>query len=517
MTLRLLSLLQSTPHIECIGYKNILIGGLSENSSQIKKNDLFFVKKGAHFDGKDYTTQAIQKGSSAIISENNDIVCNVPLIHVENINKSETSIAKLFYEDIDESIYIIGITGTNGKTTISYMLESICLECGYKVGVIGTINYRIRDKKSTVILQSHYKNTTPSLLEVMRLLSIMKKHHVKIVIMEISSHALSQNRIHGLNFDQAIFTNLTPEHLDFHENMESYFLAKSKLLYMIGKNKNIKNVTASKAIWTNIEDTYGTRIYHTRFPYTPVYSYAVQNKSAHLCVTNLKQEIKNISFSTQFKNQNIDITSHLTGQYNISNMLSAIGCSLLMNIPIPMIQTGIKNLFHIPGRLEYIDLQQDFFVCVDFAHTPDAFYQVFKNIKCLSSKRLITVFGCGGDRDRKKRSAMGEIAMFYSDHVIVTNDNPRSENPSSITDNIEVGIKKIKNHHYDIILDRQEAIKYAIKLAHSGDFIIILGKGHEDYQIENGQIEKFSDIDVTKRQLISMISKNSQRVYNKII
>ena len=499
--LSLLSLLQVTEHVNCVGYRDVKIEGLSENSEQIEKNDLFFVKKGEKFDGRNYVTQAIQQGASVIIAEDVDIICNVPLIQVKNIHASEKHIVKIFYQHLDKYLYIIGLTGTNGKTSTTYAIESILIECGYTVGVIGTVNYRITNKKSVTILQSQYKNTTPNLLEIMRLLLNMKKSNVKIVIIEVSSHALAQDRVYALNFDQAIFTNLTPEHLDYHKNMNAYFRAKLKLFNMVKKKKNIKNITSSKAIWTNIEDVYGRKIYKQQFSSISPYAYAVQDKSSNLYAHHIQHNIDSMFFTVQYGNKTLKIVSHLIGIHNVSNILSAIGCALIMNIPIPIIQIGIKNLKHIPGRLEYINEKQNFYVCVDFAHTPDAFHQVFKSIKCVPFKRLITIFGCGGDRDKKKRISMGEIAMYYSNYVIVTNDNPRNEDPESIVNNIESGIKKIKNYHYDVILDRIQAIKHAIYLAHKKDFIIILGKGHENYQIINGKIKKFNDFIEAQKQL----------------
>lgn len=365
---------------------------------------------------------------------------------------------------------LIGVTGTNGKTTITYLVEKI-FSAQYKVGVIGTINHHFGKK----IIKA--KNTTPGFIEMQKILQDMSIAGVNLVAMEVSSHGLHQNRVRGLNFSSAIFTNLTPEHLDYHGNMKNYFLSKAKLFKGLKKD--------SFAI-INIDDKWGRDL--LKLTKAKIITYGFDK--GDFFASDVKMNLDGISFNANFGKLRFNLSSSLIGRHNVYNILAAAACGISQNIPVESIINGIKKLKLVCGRLEAIEVGQSFKVFVDYAHTPDALENVILTLDKSKKKRLILVFGCGGDRDRIKRPKMGRIASRLCDYCVITSDNPRSEDPQRIAGDIAKGIS---TDNFIIELDRFKAIKKALSLAKKDDIVLVCGKGHETAQIFKDKTIEFCD------------------------
>jgi UDP-N-acetylmuramoyl-L-alanyl-D-glutamate--2,6-diaminopimelate ligase len=396
-----------------------------------------------------------------------------------------------FYGHPDKSLHMIGVTGTNGKTTITYLLESIFETHNLATGVMGTINYRFGKKAYPA------PNTTPQSSDIYQFFAEMLKGHGRVAVMEVSSHALALGRVAGIEFDTAIFTNLTRDHLDFHKTMEEYFEAKAKLfLGLVHGEKSFP-----KFAIINIDDPWGAKLAAMSQPGTVV-TYGLSEKAAIRAVN-----IRNTSRSTEFilstpaGHQKVHLSQ--IGLHNVYNALAAAGAALASGISLEGVVSGLENAPCVPGRLEKIEAGQNFAVVVDYAHTDDALKNVLTALKELKPQRLITVFGCGGDRDRSKRPIMGEIASNLSDFVFVTSDNPRSEDMERIALDIEVGIRRQHRNNYQVILDREQAIAAALSMAQKGDIVLIAGKGHETYQIIGDQRLHFNDGEIARKYLQS--------------
>jgi UDP-N-acetylmuramoyl-L-alanyl-D-glutamate--2,6-diaminopimelate ligase len=481
-----------------LGNKNLNVNvlGLSYDSRKIKNCYAFFAMNGTNTDGKKYIDEAILKGACVIIIDNKiNININVSIVYilVKDMFKFMSRISARFYKYPNKMLTIIGITGTNGKTTITYMIESIFKHCGIKCGVIGTINYRYNNKYIQSI------NTTPQSLDLYKIMREMVDMGVKYLIMEVSSHSLSLDRVHGINFSTAIFTNLTMEHLDFHKNIKNYFKVKSILFSKLISNR-IKN---SYAI-INADDYYGNQLLQLKIN-AIIYPYSIlNNNKTNWKITNIKQERDYTSFN--FLCQKVYIKQ--IGIYNVYNAVAALIASICNGISLIKAIKGLSKLDSIPGRLEKIDTTYlNYNIFIDYAHTVDALKNVLKTLRKISCRRLITVFGCGGNRDKTKRAIMGKIAVIFSDIVFLTSDNPRFEDPYKIVVDILTGIKQINKINYQIILNREIAIKQAINIAQKGDIILIAGKGHEKYQIIEDKKLYFDDVKIVK-DYINIIKKN---------
>jgi len=473
------------------------IKSIHYNSKDVEKGGLFVAIKGLVTDGHNYIDDAVKKGAAVIISEK-PVETNDALVYcVTDSRKALAVIAATFHNNPSNGINIIGITGTNGKTTISYLLESIFMKAGFTTGVIGTINYRYANKEFPNPM------TTPESLDLQNILFEMKNAGVTHVIMEISSHAIDLDRIESCNIDTAIFTNLTQDHLDYHDTMENYWDCKKKLftehLPLSGKTKNIT------AIINNTNDCGKELVNILSYPVL-----STGGADSDIKPHNVSLTINGIEASISTPEGDFDINSSIIGEHNLENILNSIGAAIASGVDLSTIKTGIENV-NVPGRLEKIINNRKFSVFVDYAHTPDALKNVLSTIKPLTSGKVICVFGCGGDRDNSKRSQMGEIAETHSDRIVVTSDNPRSENPDIIINQILKGIKGKKFNggsgdfskningklHY-IEPDRHKAIRYSINAAKIGDSVLIAGKGHETYQITNTGTIDFDDREEAK-------------------
>jgi UDP-N-acetylmuramyl-tripeptide synthetase len=474
--MRLQELLSESGCFTCERYENPEIRGVNTDSRKITDGDLFIAIPGYRDDGTRYIEDALVRGAAAVLV---DVKLykevkgkiDLPLCTALSPRYCALLLSRILYGYPAQSLRLIGVTGTNGKTTVTYLLEAMLMEAGLSPGVIGTISYRWSDK----VLTAH--NTTPDPVEIQKLMVEMKKDGIDHVIMEVSSHALAMNRVFPPDFGYALFTNLSQDHLDFHKSMDEYFDAKAILFEGLGKD--------GYAV-INLDDDYGKRLIR-RTP-ASVVTYGVE-EGADYRGHDPELSIEGTSFSingTRFR-------SSLVGLHNIYNILASVALISHMGFGTDLISKALSRVKGIPGRFERAVEGRCFHVFVDYAHTPDALAHLLEAANSLKSGRIITVFGCGGDRDRGKRPKMGRVVEENSDIAIVTSDNPRTEDPIAIINDIREGLR---THEHIIIPDRREAIYRAIELAEEDDIVLIAGKGHEDYQILGERTIHFDDREV---------------------
>jgi len=464
------------------------ITAITTDSRKVTAGNLFFALPGAKTHGAQFINDAIAKGAKVIVvSKGFDLggaLATIPPgVHTIAVDDPQSFLAKAlnnFYHHPSLKLRLIGITGTNGKTTITYFLEALFSVLARECGVIGTVNHRYGGR----ILKAG--NTTPGLVENFQLLMQMVQHEVEYCAMEVSSHALDQRRVEGLNFPYAIFTNLTSDHLDYHKNREAYFLAKAKLF---------TNLSPFSRSIINVDDEFGLRL--VGMASAPVWTYGIKNK-ADFTAENITLNFDETTFDLVTPIGKISIKTRLIGRHNIYNILSVAAVGVGERIPLDLIKNGLESLTVVPGRLERIHGGQNFHVFVDYAHTEDALDNVLSSIRAVKKTRIITVFGCGGDRDKTKRPKMAAVVERLSDFAIVTNDNPRTEDPEAIAKDILGGFK---NKNYKVILDREEAIKESLHSAKSGEVVLIAGKGHEDYQIFKDKTVSFDERKIVLQHL----------------
>ena len=489
--------------------KKFEIKGIEYDSRKIKEDFIFVAMAGNTVDGHNFIQKAIDNGAKIIITEKNINISeyknadDVSFVLVKNIRKKLGIIASNYYGYPQNKIKIIGITGTNGKTTSSFILENI-LE---KTARIGTTGNRILDEEFETV------NTTPESLELIKLIDKSVKKGADYFIMEVSSHALEIGRVDMLKFDSAIFTNLTQDHLDFHKTMENYFNAKKKIFSMLRNDKN-----NGKGI-INIDDEHGAKIYSEKNKDNYI-SVSIKNEEADILGDILNYTNNGMKVKINLKNYFKKINSHfkdkdeeyeeeykfemgLVGEYNLYNVLGCVASALSFGIKMNDIIKKLETMPAVPGRFETIKNNMEARIVVDFAHTDDGLLNVGKTLKQITDNQVITIFGAGGDRDRDKRAKMAKAAIQFSDYIILTSDNPRTENPINILADIEKGLidEKYPFDKYLIISDRERAIKHGIKLLKKGDSLLIAGKGHENYQIIGTQKIHFDDRETVRKIL----------------
>jgi UDP-N-acetylmuramoyl-L-alanyl-D-glutamate--2,6-diaminopimelate ligase len=476
--MRLNELLEGIDYTIIAGSSDIDIKGIAYDSRQVKPGYLFVCISGLKTDGHLYVEEALKNGAGAILVEKNiDQINTATVIITSNNRKALALMASNLYGRPSHNMRVIGVTGTNGKTTTTHLIKAILEEAGMKTGLMGTLYARVDDKTMD------FSHTTPEAPEVERFMETCRQSQAQYVVMEVSSHALDLCRVDHIDFNIAIFTNLTQDHLDYHNNMEEYQAAKLKLFDMISSGNN--NFTV-----VNTDDTYARDFIQAAN--VPVTTYGLSDNS-DIKAENVKIDLKGSKFALSFEGTNININIKLIGMFSIYNVLAAIAFGLRESISLEIIKKALEKVEGIPGRFEQVDEGQDFTVVVDYAHTPDGLENILRTGRQLTNNRLITVFGCGGDRDRGKRPLMGEVAARYSDFCVVTSDNPRSEDPEAIINDIVPGLDQVKSSRYAIISDRREAINHAVYLARPGDLVIIAGKGHETYQLVKDQVLDFDD------------------------
>jgi len=486
------------------------ITSLHFNSREVQPGGLFVAIPGLKIDGHAFIESAVVRGAAAVISQK-PVDMNVWNIQVEDSRKALAALSSQFYGNPSEKLKIIGITGTNGKTTTAFIIEKILLQAGISAGVIGTLNCRYCGKVFDLSV------TTPESLDLQRILSDMLADGVTHVVMEASSHAIYLNRIDGCWMDIAVFTNLTQDHLDFHGNMADYWQSKKKLFteHLSNGPKKDKAVAV-----INCNDSQGKQL----FKELPSALSVGFDDSYHVWPEIVRRDQTGMEGVISTPEGMFKFETPLIGQYNIENMLCAAGACLALGLPLNAIRSGIESVDFVPGRLEPIPNGVDRFVFVDFAHTPDALENVLQTLRTLTTDRIICVFGCGGDRDREKRPLMGQIVASLANICIITSDNPRLEEPMAIIEDILAGVRKqgLQRYHpdnafnspsargYVVEPDRSRAIEMAVRISRHWDMILIAGKGHETYQIIGNQKVPFDDRLIAQNAL-DLIEKNRPR------
>ena len=494
-------LLNGVDFTEIKGDNGIEVSGVSFNSNEVKDNYLFIALRGENTDGHKYIDSAVRNGAKALIVEKLPEIDSeeISIVRVKDSKAALAVISANFFNRPTEELTLVGITGTNGKTTITYLLESIWNQEQKKSGVIGTIDYRYGNN----IRQSSM--TTPESLDLMRMFREMKDEGVEAVAMEVSSHAIDKNRVAGCQFNAAVFTNLTQDHLDYHNSMEDYFNVKKRLFTEFLAKSQKQN----KYSIINIDDPYGAKLGQELVDNVITFSNTNHNATFYAESSTITEQ--GIEADIQTPKGVLKVNSTLFGEHNLSNILAAAATAIALGSSVGSVEKGISEISSVPGRLESIPNSFGFSVLVDYAHTPDALKNVLLAARPLTKGNLILVFGCGGDRDNAKRPLMGRIGKELSDVLIVTSDNPRTEDPEIILDQIEEGVTQAAedNNPYHRIADRTQAINLAIKSADKNDTVLIAGKGHEDYQIIGTTKYPYDDREVARESLRELNSRDS--------
>lgn len=483
-----------------IGNRDTVITGIEYDSRKVQKGTLFVCIPGVHVDGHKFIPQAVAAGASAIVTTREDVEVpeGIAVLRVKELQPALDTIVPYFHDYPARKMRVVGITGTNGKTTTSYITRAILRKAGYKVGLIGTIQIMIEDE----VLPIH--NTTPDVVELQHTLAMMRDKGMDYVVMEVSSHALDQNRVAGIEFDTAVFTNLTQDHLDYHKTLENYMLAKAKLFDHVSE----PGCKQGKTAVVNIDDAAGaTMLAHAKCQHL---TYAIE-KEADLRATDILVHANGAEFVLHHESfGEMALKLHITGIFNVYNVMSAVGAALAEHIDAAVIKEALEAFTAVPGRFELVKAGQDFSIIVDYAHTPDGVENVLKTARKIAKKRIIAVFGCGGDRDRTKRPIMGRLAAELADVVIATSDNPRTEDPAFILSQVEEGVDEaIGTKHHELIVDRRHAIYRAIEMAETDDIVVILGKGHENYQILKDKTIHFDDKEEARAAVAAKLAKKN--------
>jgi UDP-N-acetylmuramoyl-L-alanyl-D-glutamate--2,6-diaminopimelate ligase len=493
--MKLAQLLSPLSGAQVTGDSDVEIEGLYYDSRQVRPGGLFFALRGVNSDGSLFLEAAVKGGAVAVVADRPCAVAGVTVVQVPDARLAMSLMASVFYGSPTASIPVVGITGTNGKTTTSYLIEGILQAAGIPAAVLGTISYRFGETSLPAA------NTTPESVDLQRTLRELVDLGARGAVMEVSSHSLEQRRADGCLFDVAVFTNLTRDHLDYHLDMESYFGSKLRLFTDLLTPSQVK--PARRAV-VNLDDPYGAAIVAAAT--APVLSYAV-DAQADLSVAEVDFSVRGIRCRLNTPRGELSLASELLGRFNLYNILAAVGTGLALDLPDQAIREGIEGHKKVPGRLERVENDKGVTVLVDYAHTGDALENVLATIAELKTARIITIFGCGGDRDKGKRPVMGEIAARYSDLAVLTSDNPRTEEPQMILADVRAGIAPLALREYSqeelahgfegkgfaVIESRHDAIRLAILAAKPGDIVLIAGKGHEDYQIIGTRKFHFDD------------------------
>ncbi len=457
------------------------IRSLAFDNRAVTPGALFFCVRGFTTDGHEFAADAVARGAAAVVVDHHLDGIAVPQIRVDNVRAAMAGAAATFYGDPTATLQVTGVTGTNGKTTTAYLVRALLEAAGRQSGLLGTV-------KNVIARTEHeVKRTTAEAIELQLAFSDMLDGGDSDCVMEVSSHALQLARVDGVHFAAGIFTNLTQDHLDFHPTMEEYFQAKRKLFTELRPQHAI----------INADDSYGARLAADPAIRGKL-TFALDDEAADYRATNVRNELDGSSFTLTAPGGSYEVSSPLRGRFNVYNVLGALAAVNVLGVPIETALEAIRTAGQVPGRFETVDEGQDFAVVVDYAHTPDSLENVLAAARRLTDNRVHVVFGCGGDRDRTKRPMMGEIARRLADRVIVTSDNPRSEDPAAIIDEVLVGTGVDVEHE----VDRRLAIAQAVNGAEAGDIVVIAGKGHEQGQeFGGGQKLPFDDVQVTREAL----------------
>ena len=485
--MQLKSFLDATPVRQVIGPLDRQVENIAYDSRRVQRHTMFVALRGEKTDGHQFIGQAIDKGASVIVAEREQKDPRVTCLVVENTRTALADFSATFYGHPARKLKLAAVTGTNGKTTTTFLIKHICENAGLRCGLVGTVRYEIGERVLPAI------RTTPESLDLQELLAQIASAGCKAAAMEASSHALAQDRTRGLEWDVAVFTNLTQDHLDFHGTMDNYFEAKAKLFAALATQKRKREPFAI----VNIDDRYGRQLLDKIDKRVAVVTYGMGTR-ADFRASNYRAEFSGTSYQLDAHGKSYLVRLPLIGRFNVGNSVAALGAANALGINLRNAVLSLAKAPQVPGRLELVPARRQFQVFVDYAHTPDALGNVLKTLRELEPQRLIAVFGCGGDRDRQKRPLMAEMADRLADYSIITSDNPRKEDPNAIVSEIEKGFR---SNHYEKIVDRTEAINRAVALARPRDIVLIAGKGHETYQEFGDHTIPFDDIQVARRAI----------------
>lgn len=481
------SLLEGLDVHAVAGDAQVEVAGLAIDSRAVRPGYLFAALPGARADGLDFVEDACTRGARAVLTPHEGFARRgVTVVSAPDARRVFAWIASRFYDDPSQRLATYGVTGTNGKTTTAYMLRAILDAHGGRTGMIGTVEYVLGDRIIPAV------RTTPEACDLQRMLAEMVRAGCDAAVMEVSSHAVVQRRIDATHFDVGIFTNLSREHLDYHESMEQYFQAKAAFIRMLGERGNGAHAVI------NADDAWGARLLRENHLRASAVAYGEGDRAAVRAV-DVHCDAEGSRFQLESPWGRGPVRLRIPGQYNVSNALAALGAALAQGVPFETAAEALGAMDGVPGRLEAIPSDRPFRVFVDYAHTDDALERVLRALRDLTQGRLIVVFGCGGDRDATKRPAMGRAAAHLADHAILTSDNPRGEDPLAIIEQIREGFNGSRN--YEIEPDRRAAIRRAIEWAREGDVVLIAGKGHENFQQVGARTIPFDDRDVVREML----------------
>ncbi len=488
--------------VSTTGNLDVELSGITDDSREVVKGGLFVAVKGQQVDGHSFVAQVYRQQVGGIVVQS---PFQAPSrvrkeggpawIEVRDSRKALGQLASRFFQNPSQALRMVGVTGTNGKTTVAHVSQAVLEQGGYRTGLMGTVGYHVGAEYQAA---SH---TTPGAIPLQAHLHRMVDAGMDTAVLEVSSHALALDRVEGCEFDVVVFTNLTQDHLDFHETMESYYHAKSRLFQEFVAP--VSKMGPKRAI-INIDDAWGVRLQAETS--APVWTYSLRQR-ADIFATNVTLSMDGTRFTVHTPRGALDIHSALVGEHNVSNLLASIGVGLARGLSLDDVQQGIRGFRAVPGRFERLEAGQDFSVIVDYAHTEDALAQLLVAARQLRRERIITVFGCGGDRDQGKRPKMGRVAAQHSDVVFLTSDNPRTEDPAAILRDIEQGVLGLSASERGVsyvIPDRRAAIRAALLEARPGDMVLIAGKGHEDYQIIGKTRHRFDDRKVARELLAGL-------------
>ena len=476
--MKLSNIIENITIKEVLNFKDIDIKGISYNSNTINSHEIFVCLKGEHVDGHDFAQSAFEKGATALMCEK-PLNIEIPQLIVESTQESIADLSSVFFENPTSKMNLMGVTGTNGKTTVAHLVQKILEQANKKCALIGTLGYKLSSKDDYL----EAKHTTPQAPQMQGTLKKILDNEIENVITEVSSHALEQFRVKNCNFSTAIFTNLTQDHLDYHITMDNYFNAKAKLFQTLKAQNN--------AIINN-DDKYAKKLIETINPEVNIITYGVKNK-ADLMAKNIEFMSDGVIFDCHYQNNIVNFKLHLNGMFSVYNCLAAIGAGIANGIDIEVIKEALEETRSVAGRFEIVSTNP--MIIVDYAHTPDGLENILRAARELTSKdgNLICLFGCGGNRDCTKRPKMGKIAQQLCDKIVITSDNPRSEDPQQIITDILSGLSLINPKTVFVEADRHLAIKLLKDISNENDVLVLAGKGHENYQILADKTIHFDD------------------------
>src|SRR6266571_1868038 len=483
--MQLKTLIDGIPVRQVIGTLDRPVESIAYDSRRAQRNGLFVALRGGKSDGHQFIAQAIEKGASVIVAEREEKYPRATCLVVENSRTALADLSRVFYGRPGDRLKLAAVTGTNGKTTTTFLIKHICEKAGLRCGLIGTVRYEIGER----VLPA--ARTTPESLDLQELLAQIVNAGCRAAAMEVSSHALAYDRTRGIEWNVAVFTNLTQDHLDFHSTMENYFESKAKLFTQLAQQQKKRRPVAV----VNIDDHYGERLLGKIDKSVAIVTYGMSAR-ADFRASNYRVEFGGTSYQLDACGKSYLVRVPLIGRFNVANSMAALAAASALGVNLREAVLSLGKSPQVPGRLEIVPAKRQFQVFVDYAHTPDALLNVLKTLRELEPRRLIVVFGCGGNRDREKRPLMGQVVDQNADYAVITSDNPRKEDPDKIIAEIEKGFR---GNHFEKITDRAQAISHAIEIAQPRDIVLIAGKGHENYQEFADHTVPFEDTQVARR------------------